>query len=600
MIKTEINLGRPQPKQDEFLTANERFVAYGGSRGGGKSWALRFKLKALCLLNPGIKCLIIRRTYAELYRNHIEILVKELSGGAAVYREKSKSFTFYNGSILQLGYCDSERDVLQYQGQEYDIIAIDEATQLTEYQFQCFKACLRGANAFPKRMYLTCNPGGVGHAWVKRLFIDREYRRGENGADYRFIGAKVYDNFALIKSDPEYVSGLESLPDDMRRAWLEGEWDVFDGQFFREFDTSVHVCEPFEIPDGWYRYRAIDYGLDMLACIWAAAAPDGRFYIYREYNCPGLIVSEAAEKILSLTPPGEVIRATFAPPDLWARQKDSGKTMFEIFCESGLDVIKASSDRVQGWAQVRELLRCRRSADGSADIAVSGGGAVSCNGVSDDGTVLCGGVSGGAKALANGEFLSVGEKRSIGENLSTGKSFSAGESFGIGESLNIGENVIDGEELSFGGNASVGEKLNFGGNESVGKKLSIGVNESVGENTSDVRALSGNSGTANGTENADIGICDGANSDSAVGGEPRLRIFSVCRELIRNIPLLQYSAHNPNDAATEPHGITHNTDALRYFCVSRSECGSGPKPEEARGAKLKRRVFEKKRRRRRW
>ena len=167
--------GVPSERQKKFFASRARYTAYGGARGGGKSWALRRKLIALCLHYPGIRCLLVRRSYAELKANHLRPILREL-GDLVQYRESDKLITFPSGSSIALGFCSSARDVLRYQGQEYDIIAIDEATQLSEYQFSVFKACLRGTDDFPRRMYLTCNPGGVGHAWVKRLFVDRLYR----------------------------------------------------------------------------------------------------------------------------------------------------------------------------------------------------------------------------------------------------------------------------------------------------------------------------------------------------------------------------------------------------------------------------------------
>ena len=171
--------GVPNAKQQEFFNSRTRFTAYGGARGGGKSWALRRKLVAMCLRYEGLRCLLVRRTMPELKSNHVIPLLREYSG-LLRYSDTDKAICFDNGSRIYLGYCAADKDALRYQGQEYDVIAIDEATQLSEYRFSIFKACLRGTSSFPRRMYLTCNPGGIGHAWVKRLFVDRDFREGEN------------------------------------------------------------------------------------------------------------------------------------------------------------------------------------------------------------------------------------------------------------------------------------------------------------------------------------------------------------------------------------------------------------------------------------
>ena len=141
-------------------------------------------------------------------------------------------------------------------------------------------------------MYLTCNPGGVGHEWVKRLFITKRYENGENPEDYTFIAARVYDNRALVEQDTGYVKMLENLPEDLRRAWLDGDWNVFAGQYFSEWSEKTHVMEPFPIPAHWRRYFAMDYGLDMLAGYWIAVDTTGRAYVYREIYESGLIISE--------------------------------------------------------------------------------------------------------------------------------------------------------------------------------------------------------------------------------------------------------------------------------------------------------------------
>jgi phage terminase large subunit len=348
------SIGRPSEKQAAFFRARSRFIAYGGARGGGKSWAVRKKAAGLALCYGGIKILLLRRSFPELRENHILPMRQDLMG-IAQYRETDKSFRFPNGSRILFGYCDGEADVLQYQGQEYDIIFLDEATQFTEFQFTTLTACLRGANSYPKRFYLTCNPGGVGHSWVKRLFIDREYRQTERPEDYTFIKALVYDNAALMERDTGYIRMLENLPESQRRAWLDGDWDIFEGQYFREFDREVHVVDPFVIPAYWKRYRALDYGLDMLACYWIAVDTYGRAVVYKELYEPNLIISEAAKRIAAMT--DEPIALTFAPPDLWNRRQDTGKSVFDVFAEHGMVLTKAQNNRVMGWLAVKEWLK---------------------------------------------------------------------------------------------------------------------------------------------------------------------------------------------------------------------------------------------------
>ena len=216
---------------------------------------------------------------------------------------------------------------------------------------------MRGGNSIPKRVYLTCNPGGVGHAWVKRLFLDRQFRAGEDPADYCFIPATVDDNRDLMEANPDYVKQLELLPEDKRRAHRYGDWDALAGAYFSEFDREVHVCAPFLLPPGWARYRAFDYGLDMLACLWVAVEPGGRCYVYREWFEKDLVVSQAARRMLDLTAPGESIVCTMAPPDLWSRVKESGKTMAALFAEAGLGLSRTGNNRQAGWMAVKELLR---------------------------------------------------------------------------------------------------------------------------------------------------------------------------------------------------------------------------------------------------
>ena len=309
----------------------------------------------MALHYSSIRILIIRRTLSELRENHILPMLSELRG-LAQFSESKKIFDFPSGSRITLGYMDSERDVLRYQGQEYDVIAIDEATQLTEYQFSTLKACLRGANGLPKRMYLTCNPGGVGHAWVKRLFIDRVFQANEDPDDYSFIPAKVYDNEILVNSDPDYVKQLESLPHELREAWLCGNWDIFEGQFFSEFSREIHVIPPFDTSYCTHHWAAMDYGFDMLAVLWLSSDSSGNIFVERELTHSGLTLSKAAELTASYC--DKSTEYIVASPDLWNRRQDSGLSGVEIMSsEKDLPpLIKADNRRIIGWRYLRELL----------------------------------------------------------------------------------------------------------------------------------------------------------------------------------------------------------------------------------------------------
>lgn len=361
--------GVPTARQKEFFDSRARFTAYGGARGGGKSWALRRKLVGMCLRYPGLSCLLVRRTLPELKTNHVIPFLREYDGIIS-YSESEKAILFPNGSRIALGYCAVDRDALRYQGQEYDVIAIDEATQLSEFRFSILKACLRGSNHFPRRMYLTCNPGGIGHSWVKRLFVDRDFRSGEDPREYKFIPALVYDNPNLTDADPEYVRSLESLPPRLRDAWLYGRWDVFEGQFFPEFDRLRHVCSPTLIPNDLKRFIALDYGFDMLAVLLVGIDKSKNLWVIREHCESGLTLSQAAHRAAQLAR-GQHAELAVCSPDLWNRRQDSGKSGFEIMQNAALDMppmCAADNRRIPGWRVLREYLA---ASDGHPFIRIS-------------------------------------------------------------------------------------------------------------------------------------------------------------------------------------------------------------------------------------
>ena len=372
----ELKIPPPNKKQKLFLSDHHRYVAFGGARGGGKSWAVRTKAILLCLNHDGITVGIIRRSYPELEANHILPIKKMLPLDAYEYNDSKKRLTFPNGSQIIFRYCSNDKDLNNFQGTEFDILFIDEATQFTENQYKELIACLRGVNNFPKRVYLTCNPGGIGHSWVKRLFIDKRYQKGENPQEYNFIQSLVNDNSALMEKQPEYIEQLEALPPKLRKAWLEGDWNIFEGQFFEDFidDPShykdkkyTHVIDPFDIPKSWKIFRSFDWGYSKpFSCGWWAVDYDGVIYrILEYYGCNGT-ADEGVEK----HPPqvfSEIQRIEqehpylkgrqivgYADPAIW--KAEFGESIAETAARYQVYFNKGDNERIPGWMQIHYRL----------------------------------------------------------------------------------------------------------------------------------------------------------------------------------------------------------------------------------------------------
>ena len=365
----------PSAKQRSFFLATGKYIGFGGARGGGKSWAVRRKASIMAIRYPGIRQLIVRRTFPELMNNHIRQLRKDLFSLAS-YNDTHKIFTFKNGSTLQFTYCAKDADLDRLQGTEYDIIYLDEATQLSEYQIRSIAACLRGANDFNKRMYFTMNPGGQGHAFIKRIFIDRHYTDSERPGDYTFIQSLVTDNKALMDSQPDYIEQLKALPPRLRKAWLEGDWNVFEGQFFEEFRDDpehyldrrfTHVIEPFDIPYSWNVIRSFDWGYRRpFSMAWYAIDHEGVMYrIHELYGCtetPNEGVKWTDDRIFA-----EAKRIEETHPDLRGRRitgvadpaiwdASRGVSTAETAAHHGIFFTKGDHSRIAGWMQCRYRL----------------------------------------------------------------------------------------------------------------------------------------------------------------------------------------------------------------------------------------------------
>lgn len=394
MSKRQLVLQEPNERQKLFLSSHAKHIGYGGARGGGKSWAVRDKAKRLCLRFGGIKVLIVRRTYPELVNNHINQLREELNG-IARYNKSEKVFTFPNGSTIKFGYCNNDKDLDQYQGAEYDVIFLDEATQLQEMWIKKITACVRGVNNFPKRIYYTCNPGGVSHGYIKRLFIDKQYESGEVPKDYEFIQALVTDNKPLMESQPDYIKQLEALPPKLREAWLYGRWDIFEGQFFEDFRPTpdidlctkagitveealaqrrfTHVIEPFDLNSGecrgWNIMRSYDFGYNKPFSLgyWAVDYDGTLYRIMEMYGC-----TQTPNEGVKWSPDEQFRRIreferehpwlknrkivdSVADPAIWDSSR--GESIAETAEKYGIYFSPGDHERIPGWMQVHYRLQ---------------------------------------------------------------------------------------------------------------------------------------------------------------------------------------------------------------------------------------------------
>lgn len=341
------------------MNATQTEVLYGGAAGGGKSYAQLLDALIYACKYRKSKQLILRRTFPELERSLIRVSRELYPKELATYNEAKHVWRFKNGSLIEFGYCQQESDVTQYQSAEYDTIRFDELTHFTEYMYLYLFSRLRGANTFPKQIKSSTNPGGVGHVWVKERFIDpapplTEIKSSEGTRI--FIPAKVQENKFLMESDPGYIRTLDNLPENERKALRDGEWNLFEGRFFTEWDPAIHIMKPFAIPKEWRRVFVMDYGLDMLAGYWIALDYVGNAYVYREVYQSNLIISSAAALIKELSGTDK-LEDLCAPPDLWNRRQETGRSVADIFAENGIYLRKVNNGREQGWLDLREWLK---------------------------------------------------------------------------------------------------------------------------------------------------------------------------------------------------------------------------------------------------
>lgn len=381
------------PRQSQCFLSDATEILYGGAAGGGKSHTMRVIAIYHAISIPNIQIYLFRRLSEDLKKNHLDgssgfnaLLAEYLEAGFCKINYSTSQIVFTNGAKIHLCHCQHEKDVLKYQGVEINLLLIDELTHFSEYIYKFLRSRVRlGGLQVPAafkdklpKIIASSNPGGVGHDFVKRMFVDLEAFKvhqmsdEEGGMKRQYIPAKLSDNPTMLENDPLYRYKLEGLGGALAKAMLEGDWDAIEGAFFDKFDKTKHVIEPFEIPSQWYRFRAFDYGYSAPFSVgWYAVSegkevngvwiPAGALIKYREYYGTTGKVNEGlrlennqlAAEILRLQG-DEKIRDSVADPAIFAH--NGGVSIGEQLQRCGVDFRRADNERVAGWQQIRYRL----------------------------------------------------------------------------------------------------------------------------------------------------------------------------------------------------------------------------------------------------
>ncbi len=364
----------PNPKQCIFHATLAEEAVYGGAKGGGKSKALVMDAIAYGFEFAGAVIGLFRESYPNLEANLIREFKKSVPKELYRYNESKHTARLINGTLVLFRYVRNEADAETYQGQEFDYIGVDELTKHKKRTIQLLLSCLRSAKGFPVCFRGTCNPGGKGHGHVKQDFVlATDYGQKIvvdpiTGNRRAFIPARVYDNHVLMQNDPAYVKRLENLPEQERKAFLHGDWNVFIGQVFSEWNRDIHVVKPFKIPKAWMRFRAMDWGFSKPHSIhWYAVDHHGDIWIYRELygmkpNQPDVGTEEDPKQVAIKVKAAEKMESIsygVADPSIWQKHKQirDGESVAETFAKEGVYWNPADNDRLAGKMQVHMRLR---------------------------------------------------------------------------------------------------------------------------------------------------------------------------------------------------------------------------------------------------
>jgi len=381
---------KAQEKQGEFHFSDADEVLYGGAAGGGKSYSILWDAVMKCIKYKSIRVTIFRRKFPELEKSIILEFLEHVPSHWYEYNKKEhRAYFSKTKSILEFNHCQLESDVYNYQSAQYEFLYFDELTHFTEYIYTYLASRCRTTKDYViPQIKSASNPGNIGHHWVKARFIDgavpnkkivrqnvgveNEYvlrtipklsgdvksilEKNEYTTEY--IPAKVFDNKYIIKNDPKYIARLLGIKNaSERKALLEGDWDSFEGQFFKEWDYTIHTCEPFEIPHFWTHIRCIDWGYtNPSVCLWIAIDPKGRAFVYRELTMTQSTIEEITNEIRAMTGK-EKIAYTTADPSIWSvNQYERGESVAMKMIRDGISLMKADNNRIAGWNVIHSYL----------------------------------------------------------------------------------------------------------------------------------------------------------------------------------------------------------------------------------------------------
>lgn len=374
--KEVVNTSPVEYDEDEDITEQDisgHIIFYGGARGGGKSHLLLYSALENALRYKHFTCAIIRKSAPELYRWFIPEMIERVPAHLFKWNEKRQSAFFYRtGARIDFLGLESDADMIKIKGIPYSYICIDEANAYDVRSIEMARGSLRNAKCpnFVPTMLLTGNPGEKSDLWFKRHFVNPQYEywtkndRKKNKDKFVFVPAKVDDN-----PDKKFVrqtrGELKSLNDVLRKQWLEGDWNTFSGQFFSEWDASVHVIPSFKIPRHWRRVACIDEGRGTRPSVvlWLAQNPETLdVFVYRElatFSKPTTWVQEVIGMMEGQADP-ETVDTWIADTSMFVSETASEEWKADspamIFLRNGIYLTRANKDRVNGWRVMRQWL----------------------------------------------------------------------------------------------------------------------------------------------------------------------------------------------------------------------------------------------------